>query len=120
MVRFRWRKRQIGLPACIFSTVLWLVLTSASLPTVAADRAFRAWIEALWPEAQAFGISRTTFDAATRSLEPDLSLPDLDVPGTTMPPREQPEFVLRPSDYLRESTIARLANQGRKLLAEYG
>src|SRR5207248_9903634 len=98
---------------------LWLapgMTTSAS----AADAAFRAWLAALWPDAQAFGISRNTFEAATRGLEPDLSLPDLDVPGKPVPQREQPEFVLRPADYLRETTLAHLAGEGRKLSAEYG
>src|ERR1051326_4947202 len=100
--------------------VLWIVLSVVSAPASAADAAFRNWLEALWPDAQAFGISRKTFDAATRALEPDLSLPDLDVPGRPTPQREQPEFVLRPADYLREATLAHLAGEGRKLLAEYG
>src|SRR5438309_789973 len=34
------------------------------VPGSAADPAFRQWLEALWPDAQAFGISRKTFDAA--------------------------------------------------------
>ena len=100
------------------SLLLWLVVLTT--PAAAADPAFRAWIEALWPDAQAFGISRKTFEAATRGLEPDLSLPDLDVPGKPAPQREQPEFVLRPADYLRETTLAHLAGEGRKLSAEYG
>ncbi len=106
--------------ARIFFAVLWLVLSAAGTPAAAADAAFRQWLDALWPDAQAFGISRATFDAATRSLEPDLSLPDLDVPGRPAPQREQPEFVLRPADYLKDASLARLAGEGRKLLAEYG
>src|ERR1700693_1394414 len=102
------------------SLLLWLALAALSTPASAADPAFRVWLEALWPDAQAFGISRNTFDAATRALEPDLSLPDLDVPGRPAPQREQPEFVLRPSDYLKEATLVRLAGEGRKLLTEYG
>jgi lytic murein transglycosylase len=102
------------------SLLLWLVLLAVSTPVSAADPAFRQWLEALWPDAQAFGISRKTFDAATAGVEPDLSLPDLDVPGRPAPQREQPEFVLRPADYLKEATLARLAGEGRKLLAEYG
>src|SRR6266852_6261972 len=100
--------------------LLWLSALAVSTPAAAADAAFRQWLEALWPDAQAFGISRKTFDAATAGVEPDLSLPDLDVPVRPAPQREQPEFVLRPSDYLKEATLARLAGEGRKLLTEYG
>ena len=103
----------------ILFAVLWLALAVLSTPAFAADPAFRTWLGGLWPDARAFGISRTTYDAAMRGLEPDLSLPDLDVPGRLRPRREQIEFVLRPSDYLREATLARLAGTGRKLLAEY-
>ena len=100
--------------------VVCIALAAPTAPASAADAAFQAWLEALWPDAQAFGISRKTFDAATRGVDPDLSLPDLDVPGRPAPQREQPEFVLRPADYLKEANLARLAGEGRKLLAEYG
>ena len=46
-----------------------------------ADAAFQAWLQSLWPQAQTLGVSRATFDLATRGLEPDLSLPDLVLPG---------------------------------------
>src|SRR6202521_6372988 len=79
----------------------------------AADAAFQQWLASLWPEAQAIGVSRATFDAATRGLEPDYSLPDLAIAGRPeAPPRGQPEFVQTPADYLKETTIARLAAQG--------
>ena len=42
-----------------------------------ADPAFTQFIASLWPEAQAAGVLRTTFDAETRGLEPDYKLPDL-------------------------------------------
>ena len=42
---------------------------------------FRRFLEALWPDAQAMGISRATFDQALRGVEPDLTLPDLVLPG---------------------------------------
>ena len=85
-----------------------------------ADDAFRQFIESLWPEAQKLGVSRATFDMATRGLEPDLGLPDLAVPGRPeRPPPGQPEFVQTPADYLRETTFVRLSAQGRKLLAEH-
>ena len=53
---------------------------------VRADARFQAWLQALWPQAQALGVSRATFDLATDSLEPDLSLPDLVLPGKPQAP----------------------------------
>jgi lytic murein transglycosylase len=86
----------------------------------ATDSAFQAWLQSLWPQAQALGVSRTTFDTATRGLEPDLSLPELVVPGRPEQPRSgQAEFVQTPADYLKESTFDRLAGEGKKLLEQY-
>jgi lytic murein transglycosylase len=86
----------------------------------AGDVAFRSFLDRLWPEAHALGVARATFDAATRELEPDLSLPDLVIPGRPERPRgEQPEFVQTPADYLKEAALARLAAQGRKLAADH-
>jgi lytic murein transglycosylase len=97
----------------------WLAAAAAT-PAQAADPAFQKWLEDLWPQAQALGISRRTFDAATHGLEPDLTLPDLDLPGREgVPPRGQAEFVQTPADYIKEATIARLAEQAKKLGAEH-
>jgi lytic murein transglycosylase len=85
-----------------------------------ADAAFQAFLQTLWPQAASLGVSRATFDAATRGLEPDLTLPDLVLPGRPQkPPPGQPEFVETPADYLKEPAIERLAVQGRSLLAQY-
>jgi lytic murein transglycosylase len=89
------------------------------LPAV-ADAAFDRWLQAQWPEAQKLGVSRKTFDEATRGLEPDLSLPDLDLPQKPdRAPPAQPEFVQTPADYLKESSLQRLAAHGRKLAQEH-
>src|SRR5262245_41632786 len=91
----------------IASLLIVLIAGFAAPPASAADPAFEQWLQSLWPEAQKLGVSRATFDAATRGLEPDLSLPDLVVPGRPeAPPRGQAEFVQTPADYVRESTIA--------------
>src|SRR5262245_33673985 len=82
----------------------------------AADPAFQNFLQSLWPEAQQRGVSRATFDAAIRGLEPDLSLPDLAIAGRPeRPSPAQPEFVQAPADYVRESSIVRLAAEGKKL-----
>jgi lytic murein transglycosylase len=94
---------------------------ACAIPAAAAEPAFRAFIEGLWPQAEAIGVSRRTFEAATRAIEPDLTLPDLDLPsrGST-PPRGQAEFVQTPADYIKEASIARLAEQGKRLAAQHG
>ena len=102
---------------------IWLALALlAALPAGAhaADAAFQSFLQSLWPDAQKIGVSRATFEAATRGLEPDLSLPDLVLPGKAdRPPPAQPEFVQTPADYVRETTIARLAAQGKALAGQH-
>jgi len=89
-------------------------------PAGAADAGFTQFIASLWPEAQAAGVSRATFDAETRGLDPDYKLPDLILPGrpATGAP-SQAEFVQVPADYIKEASIARLAEEGQRLLAKY-
>jgi membrane-bound lytic murein transglycosylase B len=85
--------------------LLWLVMASG---TAQADPAFQAFLQSLWPEAQRLGVTRQVFDAATRGLDPDLSLPDLVLPGKSdRKPPAQAEFVQTPADYVREASIAR-------------
>ncbi len=90
-----------------------------SAPLRAADSAFQQFLQSSWPQAQALGVSRATFDTATRDLEPDLSLPDLAIPGQPEQAPQQPEFVQTPGQYLREATIDRLAARGRRPVARY-
>jgi lytic murein transglycosylase len=97
-----------------------LAIICGSSPGRAGDAAFTNFIASLWPEAEAAGVSRATFDAQTRGLEPDYKLPDLLLPGR--PPTGAPaqaEFVQVPADYIREASIARLASEGQKLLQQY-
>ncbi len=106
--------------AALISGVLCLAALLAPAPARAADAAFARWLQSLWPQAQALGVSRATFDLATRGLEPDFSLPDLVLPGRAQrPPPGQAEFVEPPASYLKEPAIERLAAQGRKLLERY-
>src|SRR6266513_2730363 len=108
--------RRLGSYAAILISVWIAALTCAR----AADPGFQKWLQELWPQAETLGVSRATFDAATRALEPDLTLPDLDLPGREgVPPRGQAEFVQTPADYIKEATIARLAEQAKKLAAEH-
>src|SRR5690606_13417990 len=83
----------------VASAALLAALAQASLPAT-ADEAFKTWLAELWPEAQAFGVSRQTFDAAFRGVEPDLRLPDLVIPGRKQKPRGQAEFTRPPQAYI--------------------
>lgn len=93
---------------------------AAVRPACAADAAFSQFIASLWPEAQAAGVSRETFDRETRGLEPDYKLPDLILPGrpATGAP-SQAEFVQVPQDYIKEASIARLAGEGQRLMQKH-
>jgi lytic murein transglycosylase len=97
-----------------------IVVIACVFPARAADSAFTQFIASLWPEAQAAGVMRATFDAETRGLEPDYTLPDLILPGrpSTGAPA-QAEFVQVPADYLKEASLARLASEGQRLLQQY-
>jgi lytic murein transglycosylase len=103
--------------------IRWLaaaLLVSLFAAPAFADAAFQQWLQTLWPAAHQLGVSRATFNAATRGLTPDYSLPDLALPGRPeKPPPGQPEFVQTPAQYLREPTFQRLAAQGRKFAAQY-
>jgi len=102
----------------IFAVALLALCSGLSLPA-AADAAFQQWLQGVWPQAQAMGVSRATFDAAVRGLEPDLTLPDLAIAGRPEKAPQQPEFVQTPSQYLRESTFDRLAARGKQLATQH-
>ena len=99
---------------------LGLLISIAVAPARAADAAFTQFIASLWPDAQAAGVSKTTFDNETRGLEPDYKLPDLILPGrpATGAP-SQAEFVQVPSDYIKEAAIGKLAEEGQRLMQKY-
>ncbi|MEP6840126.1 MAG: lytic murein transglycosylase [Bradyrhizobium sp.] len=105
-----------------FALSLGLLLLALTLhtPACAADAAFTQFIASLWPEAQAAGVSRATFEAETRGLEPDYKLPDLILPGRPATgAASQAEFVQVPADYVKEASIARLAAEGQKLMQKH-
>jgi len=91
----------------------------ATAPARATDPTFTKWLETLYPAARDLGVSRATFDAATRGLEPDLSLPDLVIPGRPDRQPPQAEFVQTPAEYLREQAFDRLVTQGRALAEKH-
>src|SRR5229473_3675075 len=110
----------VGTSNCILLALSVIVTISGLTPAPAADSGFTQFIASLWPEAQAAGVSRATFDAETSGLEPDYKLPDLILPGrpATGAP-SQAEFVQVPADYLKEASIARLAAEGQRLMQKH-
>jgi lytic murein transglycosylase len=110
-----WGARRLAAGLCLL-----VALLTASTTDAAADAAFRAFIEALWPEAEAAKVSRATFERAFRGVVPDLTLPDLILPGRERaPPRGQAEFTRPPQDYVAKAQILRLSAQGRALAARH-
>lgn len=101
--------------------ILWAGLGSTLMPLPAAANAeFRAFVESVWPRAQAARVSRATFDLAFRNVQPDLTLPDLVLPGRDPSSvRGQAEFTRPPQAYVARDQITKLAVQGRALAAQH-
>src|SRR6202163_3952282 len=110
----------VGTSNCVLPALSVIVTISGLTPPPAADAGFTQFIASLWPEAQAAGVSRATFEAETRGLEPDYKLPDLILPGrpATGAP-SQAEFVQVPADYLKKASIIRLATEGQRLMQKH-
>ncbi len=94
----------------------------AQAPTAqsVSPAAFARFVEEVWPDAQKAGVSRTTFDRAFKGVRPDLSLPDLVLPGKKPDEtRGQAEFVRPPQAYLDRDQLARLARTGKAFMAKH-
>lgn len=103
------------------------ILLALLAPASAEDRAgleaeFRTFLAStVLPKAEAAGVSRATFDAATAGLALDWSLPDLLPPGSrrqTPSGAFQAEFT-GPERYLAETKLAALAAKGRSLAGRW-
>ena len=98
----------------------------------AVEKSFAAWLEALWPDVEASGVSRETFDANLKGLKLDWSLPHLVLPnpagsgGPPLPdalaaaakPKHQPEFDI-PANYFNKNTLSVLASTGRGKMEQW-
>jgi len=115
------RPRTAAWAVIFFAHLLVVAAAAAVFPgRAAADAGLDAWIEALWPEAEAAGVSRKTFDSAFKGFTPDLKLPDLDLPDRPdNDARGQAEFTRAPAEYLDRAYLVRLAATGRDLLAKH-
>jgi lytic murein transglycosylase len=118
--------RRCGAPMTRLRAAAIAVLGALALTLIAASAHaqsqadFRRFLETLWPDAMAMGVSRATFDRAFRGVELDLSLPDLLLPGKSPTDvKGQAEFTRTPAEYLNTAQLAHLAEQGKTLLARH-
>jgi lytic murein transglycosylase len=95
------------------------------------EKSFAAWLEALWPEAEAAGVSRKTFEAQLNKVKLDWTLPQIvppdpaypggpALPGALKPkPRHQAEFDI-PELYFSKNALNSLAGTGRSKYRQLG
>lgn len=76
-------------------------------PAAASDEAFRRFVEALWPDAKAAGVSRETFEAAFTGIQPD--------PKVVALTRKQGEFSRPISAYVNGAVSPARISQGQAL-----
>jgi lytic murein transglycosylase len=113
-------RRRTSLAVCLGLAFCLPFLAHAPQTMAQSPSGFRQFVEALWPEAEAQGVSRATFDAAFHGVEADLSLPDLILPGKTVGDiKGQAEFTRTPAEYLNIEYLTNLAAQGRALRAKH-
>jgi lytic murein transglycosylase len=101
-----------------------MAIAFAAMPAKAAslDTGFRSWIENdLWPQAQAKGISRATFDTSLAGVKLYLDLPDLVIPGQKpkVPKKQLQAEFSAPANYFAEKTIAPLVSGGKARAGQY-
>jgi lytic murein transglycosylase len=86
------------------------------------DRQFQAWLRSdVWPEAQARGVTRVTFDRLVGNLRIDWSLPELVLPGSR-PNLDGPEIHAEfrsPGAYFNERNIANIVSDGKARIAAH-
>jgi lytic murein transglycosylase len=103
-IRFQLRTARCTVQACLAALVLL-----GGTATASAD--FAQFVHSLWPQAQARGVSRATFEAAFSGVTPDA-----DVIERT---RKQAEFVKPIGDYLVSAVSAKRIETGRAKAREW-
>jgi len=116
----------------LFLSVFAAVAVQALAAQPLRADSFSAWVSQLWPEAEAAGVSKSTFDRVFSGLKPNCKLPGVYCPGERKKPAgrklsertglpeacnkiTQPEF-LKPEKYFPEGYMRNLALRGRKIL----
>jgi peptidoglycan lytic transglycosylase B len=102
--RFRLRTRKCAVP--LFVATFLLIGTPV---TASAD--FAHFVQTLWPQAHARGVSRATFDAAFSGVTPD--------PDVIERTKKQAEFVKPIGDYLASAVSEKRIATGRTKAREW-
>ena len=116
--------RVLGLAMLVAAAPAARAADSVTAYKRAVEASFSQWLQGLWPEAEAAGISRQTFDTQLRGLKLNWSLPQLVLPNPAAPdgpalpaalkpkPRQQAEFGV-PQNYFSKRSLTALAATGR-------
>ncbi|ARN82052.1 lytic murein transglycosylase [Methylocystis bryophila] len=88
----------------------FLYFGAAGRPALAQAEDFQAFLRSLWPQAEAAGVSRETFDGATAALTPD--------PGVVVKPKVQSEFTVSIPTYVAGAVTKARVERGRTLAKE--
>jgi lytic murein transglycosylase len=117
--RLRTRIRLLsvaGALACLCTAGLEAAPARAQQPGQAAAQqavgTFSSFLETLWPQAQAAGVSRVTFDSVVAGLKPDPSIVGV--------PAAQPEFLRSVGSYVRERDAPARVARGRAEAERWG
>jgi lytic murein transglycosylase len=130
------RRAPISLALFLAAFLLPVLSALAASDEVAAykravDESFAKWLQALWPDAEAMGVSRAVLDANVKGLKliwtlPHLVYPNPAVPGgpplpkqlaDLMKPSRQPEFE-PPAGYFNAASLNALAATGRSKMMQ--
>lgn len=100
------------MPHVTFRFILIALLACAAAPAFAdSNAAFKRYLESLWPAAAKAGVSRQTFERATRDLTPD--------PEVLERAERQPEFKLTAGEYHARLVTEERVKQGLAVLEQY-
>ena len=92
----------------------WMITASTPLQAQSGDPGFDAYVQSLWPKAQARGVSRTTFDRVTAGLRYNARVVALDRDNLGSPPNPNtpiPAF----APYKAKHVDAARINGGRRV-----
>src|SRR5664279_5534071 len=87
------------------------VLVCFCAPALAQEQSFAAFVIELWPDAQAKGTTRATFDTAMKGVTPDQRV----INATT----RQPEYGKPVGDYVNGAVSARRIALGQRKAQEW-
>src|SRR3954465_6812073 len=109
---FRTASRHLGGALCLGVALLGAAGAGPSFAqSEQSEGDFRRFVEGLWPEAKARGVSRATFDEAFRGVEPDAKIVALT--------KKQSEFVRPIWEYINGAISAQRLKRGQEMAAEW-